>query len=90
MVGGFARAEIRGRSRGNAVSVPRSAIVSDEGDLGVFIVGGGKAHRRKVQIDPASESGGRVAVLQGLRPGERVITSGAAGLTDGAAVSLRM
>ncbi|HEU4754972.1 MAG TPA: efflux RND transporter periplasmic adaptor subunit, partial [Armatimonadota bacterium] len=83
VVGGFARATIRGESRGSTLSVPRSAIVSDEGEISVFVLEDGKARRRPIGIGDPGGSGDRVQVLQGLRPGEQVVTEGASSLADG-------
>ncbi len=88
MVGGFARAEVQGRSVGAAVSVPRDALVSDEGQMSVFVVEGGKAARRPVAIGDPGGTGDRVPIISGLAGGESVIVSGAAGLTEGQAVTV--
>lgn len=87
VVGGFARAEIAGQSRGAAVSVPRTALVSDDGQMGVFVLSGGKAMRREVSIGDPGGTGERVPVIEGLRGGETIITAGAASLTDGQKVT---
>jgi RND family efflux transporter MFP subunit len=88
VVGGFARAMIRGSSRGAAVSIPRPAIVSDEGQQAVFIVEGGKARRRPVEVGDPGGVGDRVQVLRGLRGGEQVIVEGASSMTDGQSVTV--
>jgi RND family efflux transporter MFP subunit len=87
VVGGFARAEIRGESRGDGISIPREAIVSDEGETAVFVEEQGKARRVAITIGDPGGTGGRVPVIRGLRGGERVIVEGASGLTDGQAVA---
>jgi HlyD family secretion protein len=73
VVGGFARAMIQGVSNGDVVSVPREAIVSDDGETAVFLFEGGKAHRRPVRIGDAGGVGDRVPIISGLTGGERVI-----------------
>jgi RND family efflux transporter MFP subunit len=87
VVGGFARAMIHARTRTPVLSVPRTALVPDEGEPGVFLLVGGKAKRRPVQVGDAGGVGDRVPVISGLSPGEVVIVSGAGGLTDGQAVT---
>jgi RND family efflux transporter MFP subunit len=89
VVGGFARATIAGRGQGASFSVPRTALVSDEGEMAVFIVEDGKAVRRPVQVADPGSSGDRLTVLSGLRGGEQVITDGAASLIDGQTVALK-
>jgi RND family efflux transporter MFP subunit len=88
VVGGFARAQIEGASGQPGVSVPRSAVVSDEGQTSVFLAESGKAVRRSVQVGDLGGTGVRVPVTSGLKPGERVIVEGASGLTDGQAVTV--
>jgi RND family efflux transporter MFP subunit len=71
---------------GHAV-VPVTALVDAEGSsASVFVIDpqAGVAHRRQVAI--GALVGDRVIVSAGLDPGERVITDGAAWLTDGRAV----
>lgn len=52
-----------------------------------YVVGANsKAEVRRVQLGPAVED--KVAVLSGLRPGERIVTEGGDRLTDGATVRL--
>ncbi len=53
----------------------------------VFVVEGGVARRREVRLGEAV--GNRVVVLEGLRPGEQVITSGASALHDGDPVQVQ-
>lgn len=69
-----------------AFLVPQPALVRDiTGEAFVFVVGpGNKAQRRRVVADRAI--GPNWVVTTGLRPGERVITQGLAGVKDGIAV----
>lgn len=87
VVGGFARAALKGGSKGAVLSVPREAVVSDEGQTAVFLYQDGKAHWQEVRLGPGS--GPRGEVLQGLRAGDQVIVSGAKSLTDGQPVRLK-
>src|SRR5947209_18051871 len=49
VVGGFARATLKGNSRSGVLSVPRAAVVSDEGETAVFLFVAGRARRRGVR-----------------------------------------
>ncbi len=83
----FARGEITvGRAEG-AMVIPRDAVASDNGKPTVFVVEGGAARTRTVQL--GGTYGPLVRVLAGLKPGESVVISGQAGLTDGTAVTIR-
>lgn len=89
VVGGFARAQVNGRVA-DAVSVPRAAMVSDEGEPAVFVLQDGKAVRKAVVMDdPGGGVSQRVRILSGLTPGEQVIVEGAQDLTDGQAVKVK-
>jgi RND family efflux transporter MFP subunit len=58
-----------------AVAVPTSAIVEEDGMRFVFVESGGKFERLEVKTD--GEQDGFVAVLSGLREGERIAVEGA-------------
>lgn len=61
--------------------VPVSAIVEGDGDrASVYIVDGDRAKRREVHVAFIESAG--VALAQGVRPGERVVTDGALYLED--------
>jgi RND family efflux transporter MFP subunit len=89
VVGGFARAEIQGRSRSPVISVPREAVVSDEGQTFVFVVDRGKAARRSVRVGEAGGDGDRVALIAGVRDGEQVVVDGAVSLGNGQLVTVK-
>lgn len=73
---------------GSRVYVPIAAIVEGEGDrASVFVLDEGRARRREVNVAFIEED--RVALLDGLRAGEQVITDGALYLEDGEAVSVQ-
>jgi RND family efflux transporter MFP subunit len=89
VVGGFARAEIQGRSHVASVSVPRTALVSDEGQMAVFKVADGKAVRTPVTAGDPGGTGDRVPVTAGLRSGDTIVVEGAASLVDGQAITTK-
>ena len=69
------------------LSVPELAVIGEGDARFVYIVDGeGKARRRPVRTGARME--GRIEILQGLRPGERVITEGVVKVADGMAVRL--
>ena len=70
----------------DAVIVPSSALVPTGEGMQLFVVDSANvAHARPVTI--GARTGTEVEVLSGLRGGERVVTSGAFGVTDGATIA---
>jgi multidrug efflux pump subunit AcrA (membrane-fusion protein) len=67
--------------------VPLEAIVSFAGVTKVFVVENGVARGRQVQVGRVQN--GLQEVVDGLKPGETVVTSGQSKLFDGAKVVLR-
>jgi HlyD family secretion protein len=65
-----------------ALLIPNGAFFNDTGGTWVFVVdsGGGSASRREVQLGRRNSD--FIEVLDGLKPGERVITSSYSGLAD--------
>jgi RND family efflux transporter MFP subunit len=62
-------------------TIPYAALLDDAGQSFVYVVAGGVAHRRDVKVGTAS--GDRVAVLEGLKPGEAVVVEGGTAIEDG-------
>ena len=66
---------------GDAVTVPVEALVPDGEGFRVYVVDStGMAHTRPVVVGGRSES--RAEIVRGLAAGERVVTTGAYGVTD--------
>jgi cobalt-zinc-cadmium efflux system membrane fusion protein len=59
-----------------AVTVPSNAVLSD-GEANVVLVAMADGTFAKRRVEVGAELGGRLAVLSGLRLGERVVTEGA-------------
>jgi multidrug efflux pump subunit AcrA (membrane-fusion protein) len=59
-------------------------VVSEAG-TSVYVAEGNAARRRTVTL--GGRAGGRVEVLNGLSPGDKVVVGGAALVSDGAKVS---
>jgi membrane fusion protein (multidrug efflux system) len=69
------------------LSVPELAVVGEGDRRFVYIVGAdGKAKRTEVRT--GLRSGGRIEILEGLRPGQKVVTEGVVKLSDGMKVRL--
>jgi membrane fusion protein (multidrug efflux system) len=69
----------------DAVTVPVEALVPQGDEYQVFVVDSvGIAHARPVKVGARSET--KAEVLDGLTPGERVVTTGAYGVTDSARI----
>lgn len=70
-----------------SLSVPELAVVGEGENRFVYAVGQ-DATARRVQVRTGMRSGGRVEVLEGLKPGQRVVAEGVVKLTDGMKVRL--
>ena len=72
------------REATNALLIPQDAVVPVAGGHVVYVYDDGKAARQVVRL--GGGVGDKVIVLSGLAEGERVITKGNEGLSDGTAV----
>ncbi len=70
--GVFVHAEIEPRSKGNVILVPRDAIKTEDGRTLVFTVREGRATPVPVRLGVVTEEAAEV--LEGLEPGDEVIT----------------
>lgn len=59
-----------------AVMIPREAVLDNEGKKIVYVLLSGEEFERR-EVKLGDEYGEKVAVSEGLRPGERVVTQGA-------------
>ncbi len=78
------RGEIVVRQEPAATVIPRAAVLYDQEQPYVFVVQNSAAHRRDLKL--GAENDDKVAVVQGLAPGDRVVVEGASALDDGMAV----
>jgi len=83
----FARGEIITDSAAETLVVPADAVVSFVGVDKVYVMAGGKAEPREVQL--GERRGEEQSVLNGLKEGEPVIVGGASKVQPGSAVSVR-
>lgn len=85
--GSFARAKIASVNAHATVLVPETAVVTFAGTPRVFVVDGGKASERTIEV--LGRNQGRVMVLKGLAKGETVAVSNVDALSDGAKVTVQ-
>lgn len=83
--GMFARSQIVSNSKTMALMVPEKAVVSLAGVTKIFVLEGNVAVERIVKL--GARDGSLVEILEGVKAGERVITSNAEQLHDGSAVT---
>ncbi|MEO7827732.1 MAG: efflux RND transporter periplasmic adaptor subunit [Allosphingosinicella sp.] len=69
------------------LSVPELAIVG-EGDQRFVYVVGGDGRAKRTAVTTGLRSAGRIEILEGLKPGERVVTEGVVKLADGMKVKV--
>jgi membrane fusion protein (multidrug efflux system) len=83
--GFFAEVELKTDSRKQAVVVPEGAVQASEKGFITYVVSGGKARLRPVELGLRTGSGA-VEILAGLTKGESVVVEGSDRLADGIAV----
>ncbi len=86
--GMFGRVEILLRSNPQAILVPIQSVISEQNQDWVFILEGTKAVRRPVKKGVVRDAA--VEILQGIRQGDQVITTGHSALKNGAQVRLTL
>jgi len=75
-VGAFVTARVHTGEEQEALAVPRGAIVNDAGTEVVYVQRGGERFERRV-VRTGLRDGAQVAIVDGLAPGERVVSRGA-------------
>lgn len=74
--GSFATVELSTRSQGPALTIPEEAVQHEKKETIVFVdAGSGLFKSRKVKLGASADR--KVEVLNGLKPGEKVVTQGA-------------
>jgi membrane fusion protein (multidrug efflux system) len=73
-------------SEAEAVTVPEEAVIAQAAETYVYVVEDGVAELRTVATGQRQD--GRIAILDGVRDGEMVVTRGTQRLRDGAAVKV--
>ncbi len=82
--GMFGRFEIVHDRRDDVVLVPVEAVISEDGRHSVFVIEDGQARRRSVVT--GYRNNGHFEIIEGLSPGERVVTTGQNALRSGSLV----
>jgi membrane fusion protein (multidrug efflux system) len=82
----FGRMEIVYDQRADVLTLPRTALLEDEGESAVYIVRDKKAVRVPVQL--GYMDGELAEVRSGLRLGDQVITAGKVAVRDGTLVEV--
>jgi membrane fusion protein (multidrug efflux system) len=84
--GMFARARMDVRLPKPSIVVPERAVVELQGQYFVWVVGAdNQASQRQVEVSP-QKLGEGVIILEGLKPGERIVTEGLQKVHEGATV----
>lgn len=84
--GMFGRIEVVYDQRTDALTVPRVALLEDEGEPAVYVVEGKVARRKTVQL---GYTNGEIAEIRsGLKEGDRVVTAGKVAIRDGTEVQV--
>ena len=84
--GMFARVAIVYDSHRDALQVPRSAVIDDDGETSVYVVEDGRALRRPVVTGYALA--GRVEIVDGLDDDDEIVTVGQLGLKPDTRVTI--
>lgn len=84
--GTFVYADFSRKTPQKILLVPREALIESTQDASVYVTQNGRAVLRK--IDVGTEYGDRIQVVNGLRLGEQVITSGQINLKDGTLINV--
>ena len=83
----FGRVDILYDKRENVPVIPRTAVVTEDEVSHVFVIGeDNNVTRRSVRL--GYERNGLVEVVEGVSPGERVVTAGKGSLSDGSRVEV--
>jgi membrane fusion protein (multidrug efflux system) len=84
--GMFGRIVVVYDQHNNALTIPRVALLEDEGEPAVFVVRANKAVRTSVDL---GYTNGEIAeVRAGLKEGDAVVTAGKVAIRDGSAVQV--
>ena len=85
-----ARMVLQRTSIEDAISLPQTAVLSDELGASVFVVEEGESVRlaRRRRVETGARSEGRIVITKGLEPGEEVVVVGQTTLSGGEMVEV--
>ena len=83
--GMFARVRVNLGKRPDCITVPERAIMELQGKTFVWVVADGRANQRAIKT--AEQVGNLLIVIQGLKPGEKIIVEGTQKVREGAPVN---
>ena len=83
--GMVARLKVQTGNHSQVVVIPQEFILNEEGNLFVFVIEDGLAH--KVNITPGSIINSEVIIEDGLSPGDQLITVGSHAVSEGTKVN---
>jgi multidrug efflux pump subunit AcrA (membrane-fusion protein) len=75
-VGATARVQVRTGARATGVVVPASAVLDEDGRPIMYVQVDGEAFEKRM-VRVGGQDGDRVLILDGIKPGERVVTGSA-------------
>jgi len=84
--GMFGRIEVIFDQRQNILTIPRVALLEDEGETAVYVIRGNKAARIPVKL--GYTTGEFAEILSGVKEGDQVITAGKVAVRDGTEVQV--
>lgn len=84
--GMFGRIEVIFDQRNNVLTIPRSALLEDEGETAVYVIRANKAVRVPVKLGYIN--GQVVEIVSGLKENEKVVTAGKVAIRDGSEVTV--
>ena len=84
--GFFAEVTLPAGGNPNGITIPESALFSQEGKIFAFVVKEGVSHRKEVEIGIRFD--GKVEVVKGIQKGEKIVTVGHEQLTEGMKVQI--
>jgi membrane fusion protein (multidrug efflux system) len=87
VAGQFAHGRIQVGAAQRSVVVPASAVHQGATDQYVLVIEGNTVHRRPVTTGARDDDTGMIAIVSGLKAGERVIVAVGAEIADGATVT---